>query len=146
MPLQVGLFVDGRNPPGWQRPWPEHYARLVDIAAEADDLGADCIWLTEHHGFEDGYLTQPLVLAAAIAARTRRARIGTAVTLAPIRHPLHLAEEAAVVDLLSGGRLELGIGAGYVASEFDAFGTEMQTRFTDLDAMSTPNASNSPGT
>ncbi len=135
MPLQIGLFVDGRNPPGWQRPWPEHYARLVDIAAEADALGADCIWLTEHHGFEDGYLTQPLVLAAAIAARTQRARIGTAITLAPIRHPLHLAEEAAVVDLLSGGRLELGIGAGYVPSEFDAFGTEMAARFSDLDAM-----------
>ena len=55
--------------------------------------------------------------------------------MAPIRHPLHLAEEAAVVDLLSGGRLELGIGAGYVPSEFDAFGTEMAARFTDLDAM-----------
>ena len=71
MSLQVGLFVDGRNPPEWRRPWAEHYERLVDIAAEADGLGADCIWLTEHHGFEDGYLTQPLVLAAAIATRTR---------------------------------------------------------------------------
>jgi alkanesulfonate monooxygenase SsuD/methylene tetrahydromethanopterin reductase-like flavin-dependent oxidoreductase (luciferase family) len=135
MALQVGLFVDGRNPPGWRRPWADHYARLVDIAAEADALGADCIWLTEHHGFEDGYLAQPLVLAAAIAVRTHRARIGTAVTLAPIRHPLHLAEEAAVVDLLSGGRLELGLGAGYVPSEFDAFGTDMTTRFGALDAV-----------
>jgi alkanesulfonate monooxygenase SsuD/methylene tetrahydromethanopterin reductase-like flavin-dependent oxidoreductase (luciferase family) len=132
--LQVGLFVDGRNPPEWARPWPEHYRRLVDVAAEADALGADCLWLTEHHGFEDGYLAQPLVLAAAIATRTRRARIGTAVTLAPIRHPLHLAEEAAVVDLLSGGRLELGIGAGYVPGEFDAFGADMDTRFRALDA------------
>ena len=135
MSLQVGLFVDGRNPPEWRRPWGEHYERLVDVAAEADGLGADCIWLTEHHGFEDGYLTQPLVLAAAIATRTRRARIGTAVTLAPIRDPLHLAEEAAVVDLVSGGRLELGIGAGYVPSEFDAFGTDMATRFASLDTM-----------
>src|SRR4051812_3634077 len=135
MSLEVGLFVDGRNPPEWRRPWSEHYARLVDVAAEADGLGADCIWLTEHHGFEDGYLTQPLVLAAAIATRTRRARIGTAVTLAPIRDPLHLAEEAAVVDLVSGGRLELGIGAGYVPSEFDAFGADMATRFVQLDAM-----------
>src|SRR5689334_5499750 len=134
MALKVGLFVDGRNPPEWQRPWPDHYARLVDIAVEADELGADCIWLTEHHGFEDGYLAQPLVLAAAIAARTRRARIGTAVTLAPIRHPLHLAEEAAVVDLLSRGRLELGIGAGYVPDEFDMFGADIATRFADLDA------------
>jgi alkanesulfonate monooxygenase SsuD/methylene tetrahydromethanopterin reductase-like flavin-dependent oxidoreductase (luciferase family) len=135
MSLQLGLFVDGRNPTQWGRPWPEHYARLVEIAAEADELGADCIWLTEHHGFDDGYLTQPLVLAAAIAARTRRCRIGTAVTLAPIRHPRHLAEEAAVVDLLSGGRLELGIGAGYVPSEFEMFGVDISSRFADLDAM-----------
>jgi alkanesulfonate monooxygenase SsuD/methylene tetrahydromethanopterin reductase-like flavin-dependent oxidoreductase (luciferase family) len=134
MALQVGLFVDGRNPSQWHRPWHEHYPRLVDIAAEADELGADCIWLTEHHGFDDGYLTQPLVLAAAIAARTRRARIGTAVTLAPIRNPRHLAEEAVVVDLLSDGRLELGIGAGYVPSEFEMFGVDIATRFADLDA------------
>jgi alkanesulfonate monooxygenase SsuD/methylene tetrahydromethanopterin reductase-like flavin-dependent oxidoreductase (luciferase family) len=132
--LQVGLFVDGRNPPTWPRPWRDHYARLVDVAAEADGLGADCIWLTEHHGFDDGYLTQPLVLAAAIATRTVRARIGTAVTLAPIRHPRHLAEEAAIVDLLSHGRLELGIGAGYVANEFALFGADMSARFADLDA------------
>ncbi len=135
MALQVGLFVDGRNPSEWERPWREHYPRLVELAAHADELGADCIWLTEHHGFDDGYLTQPLVLAAAIAARTRRARIGTAVTLAPIRHPRHLAEEAVVVDLLSDGRLELGIGAGYVPSEFEMFGADIASRFTDLDAM-----------
>jgi alkanesulfonate monooxygenase SsuD/methylene tetrahydromethanopterin reductase-like flavin-dependent oxidoreductase (luciferase family) len=134
MALQVGLFVDGRNPAAWARPWPEHYRRLVDVAVEADELGADCIWLTEHHGFDDGYLTQPLVLAAAIAARTNRARIGTAVTLAPIRHPRHLAEEAVVVDLVSDGRLELGIGAGYVPDEFETFGADMATRFRDLDA------------
>jgi alkanesulfonate monooxygenase SsuD/methylene tetrahydromethanopterin reductase-like flavin-dependent oxidoreductase (luciferase family) len=134
MALEVGLFVDGRNPSQWRQPWREHYARLVEIAAEADELGADCIWLTEHHGFDDGYLTQPLVLAAAIAARTRRARVGTAVTLAPIRHPRHLAEEAVVVDLLSDGRLELGIGAGYVPGEFDMFGVDIGSRFRDLDA------------
>jgi alkanesulfonate monooxygenase SsuD/methylene tetrahydromethanopterin reductase-like flavin-dependent oxidoreductase (luciferase family) len=134
MAVHIGLFVDGRNPPGWRRPWHEHYARLVEVAVEAEGLGADCIWLTEHHGFEDGYLTQPLVLAAAIAARTTRTRIGTAVTLAPIRHPRHLAEEAAVVDLLSAGRLELGIGAGYVPSEFETFGVDMGARFADLDA------------
>jgi alkanesulfonate monooxygenase SsuD/methylene tetrahydromethanopterin reductase-like flavin-dependent oxidoreductase (luciferase family) len=137
VPLQVGLFVDGRNPGAWRRPWREHYPRLVDLAVQADELGADCIWLTEHHGFDDGYLTQPLVLAAAIAARTRRARIGTAVTLAPIRHPRHLAEEATVVDLLSDGRLELGIGAGYVPSEFELFGVELAARFRDLDVMYT---------
>jgi len=104
------------------------------MMAEADRLGADCIWLTEHHGFEDGYLPQPLVLAAAVAARTSRARIGTAVVLGPLRHPVHLAEEAAMVDLLSGGRLDLGLGAGYVPGEFELFGIDMTSRFASLDA------------
>ncbi|MDT3440694.1 MULTISPECIES: LLM class flavin-dependent oxidoreductase [unclassified Pseudofrankia] len=135
--LKVGLFVDARNPQPWRRPWREHYPRLLDLAAEADRLGADCIWLTEHHGFDDGYLPQPLVLAAAAASRTARARIGTAVLLAPIRDPVHLAEEAALVDLVSGGRLELGLGAGYVPGEFELFGVDMAARFATLDAVFT---------
>ncbi|MBL7500227.1 LLM class flavin-dependent oxidoreductase [Frankia sp. CNm7] len=133
--MKVGLFVDARNPPPWQRPWREHYPRVLDLAAEADRLGADCLWLTEHHGFDDGYLPQPLVLAAAMASRTRRARIGTAVLLGPIRDPRHLAEEAALVDLLSDGRLELGLGAGYVPGEFEMFGADMTARFATLDAV-----------
>jgi alkanesulfonate monooxygenase SsuD/methylene tetrahydromethanopterin reductase-like flavin-dependent oxidoreductase (luciferase family) len=131
--LNVGLYLDGRNPAEWGCPWREHYPRLIELAVEAEHLGADAIWLTEHHGFPDGYLPQPLVLAAAVAARTERVRLGTSVLLATLRHPAHIAEEAALVDLVSGGRLELGLGAGYVQQDFDLFDASVQGRFTVLD-------------
>jgi len=131
--VQVGVFLDGRNPAAWRRPWDEHHRRLVELAVQAEALGADAVWLTEHHFFDDGYLPQPMVLAAAIAARTSTIRIGTAVMIAPLRHPLHIAEEAAVVDQLSGGRLELGFGAGWAKQEFDAFGVDPATRFHVTD-------------
>jgi len=109
--VKVGVYADLRNPPAWRRPWAEHYARTLDRIAGAERLGIDSAWVTEHHFFEDGYLPQPLTLAAAIAARTSRIRIGTAVMLAPLRAPIQIAEEAAVVELVSDGRLELGLGA-----------------------------------
>src|SRR5581483_3104022 len=113
MAVRIGLYLDLRNPPAWRCPWPVHYARSLEWIEEAERRGAGSIWLSEHHFFEDGYLPQPLTFAAAVAARTRRVHIGTAVYLAALRPAVQVAEEAAVVDLLSGGRLELGLGAGY---------------------------------
>lgn len=107
--MRIGIYLDVRNPPPWRRPWTEVYAATLDLVAEAERRGADSVWLTEHHLFEDGYLPQPLTLAAAIA------------------------EEAAVVDLLSAGRLELGLGGGYRAAEFEAYGADVRTRFSVLD-------------
>jgi alkanesulfonate monooxygenase SsuD/methylene tetrahydromethanopterin reductase-like flavin-dependent oxidoreductase (luciferase family) len=135
--VKVGIFVDLRNPRGWQRPWGEHYERTLEQVVEAERLGADAVWFSEHHLFEDGYLPQPLTFAAAVAARTERIRVGTAIVVAPLRHPLHLAEEAAVVDLVSGGRLELGLGAGYAAAEFTAFGVDIAKRYSRTDAVAT---------
>jgi alkanesulfonate monooxygenase SsuD/methylene tetrahydromethanopterin reductase-like flavin-dependent oxidoreductase (luciferase family) len=121
---QLGVFFDFRNPPPWQRPWVDHYRYQLDLIAEAERRGAGSVWVSEHHNFPDGYLPQPLTIAAAIAVRTSRLRIGTAIVQAPIRHPAHLAEEIAVVDILSGGRLEVGLGAGYSAAEFALFDTD----------------------
>ena len=131
--MLVGFLADVRNPPPWERPWPEHYGRTLEFIEEADRLGASSIWLGEHHQTTDGYLPQPLSFAVAIAARTTSIRIGTQVLIAPLRHPQHIAEEAAIVDILSDGRLELGLGAGYVPKEFEAFGIDRDERFTDLD-------------
>jgi len=133
-PLRVGLYFDLRNPPGWRRPWSALYRDALDLAADADRRGIGSIWLSEHHFFEDGYLTQPLTFASAVAARTTQARIGTAVLLAALRHPQHIAEEAAVVDLVSGGRLEIGIGAGYRVPEYEAFGADISRRYTLTDS------------
>lgn len=130
--MKVGFLADLRNPPPWERPWPQVYGRTLELIEEADRLGVAAIFLGEHHLTTDGYIPQPLTFVAAIAARTTRIRIGTSVVVASFRHPLHIAEEAAVVDVLSGGRLELGLGAGYVPSEFDAFGVARADRFTLL--------------
>lgn len=133
--MKVGIFLDLRNPARWQRPWADHYRRTVDLVVGAEQVGIDSVWLSEHHLFDDGYLPQPLTFAAGLATRTQRIRIGTAVLVAPFRHPRHVAEEAAVVDLLSGGRLELGMGAGYAQHEYDAFGAEIKRRYGATDAV-----------
>jgi len=123
--VNVGLYFDLRSP---DRDWARAYAFALELCEEADRLGAASVWFSEHHGFDDGYLPQPLTFAAAVAARTSRVRIGTAVLVAPFRHAAHVAEEAAVVDLVSGGRLDLGLGGGYRAAEFALFGADRSRR------------------
>lgn len=131
--MKIGIYFDLRNPPAWEQEPGRLYGFALEMCEEAERLGADSIWLSEHHLFDDGYLPQPLTMAAAIAARTTRVRIGTGVVIAPLHHPVHLAEQAAVVDLLSGGRLDLGIGAGYSRPEFELFGADVSTRYTTTD-------------
>jgi len=133
--MDVGIYLDLRNPPRWAVPWPDHYARSLEVVEEAERLGASSVWLSEHHFFEDGYLPQPLTFAAAIAARTRSIRIGTAVLLAALREPAHLAEEAAMVDILSNGRLDLGVGLGYRVPEYTRFGRPFEKRFARTEAV-----------
>src|SRR5262249_60257938 len=78
-----------RNPPRWPAPWAELYRDTIDLVVDAERRGAHAVWLTEHHGFEDGYLSQPLALGAALAVRTKSMRIGTAGLAAPLRPPRH---------------------------------------------------------
>lgn len=130
--MRLGLYYDLRNP-GAARSWARVYAAALDRIGWADTEGIGAIWVTEHHGFADGYLPAPLTFCAAIAARTRRARIGTAVVVSPLVPPPALAEQAAVVDILSDGRLELGLGAGWRAAEFTAFGADYASRYQALE-------------
>jgi alkanesulfonate monooxygenase SsuD/methylene tetrahydromethanopterin reductase-like flavin-dependent oxidoreductase (luciferase family) len=94
----------------------------------ADRLGFDGAWLSEHHLTADGMLPSPLVMAGVLAARTERIRIGTNVLVLPLHHPLRVAEDAAVLDLVSGGRFMLGVGQGYAEREFAAFGADRRRR------------------
>ncbi len=119
--MKFGLVEDFRNPPQWQRPYPELYQDLLDQIAHVEDLGYDNIWLTEHHFTEDGYNPSLFPTAAAIAARTSRIRIGTFIVLLPFQHPVRVAEDATSVDIFSNGRFDLGVGQGYSYHEFNAF-------------------------
>ena len=132
--MKLGLYFDLRNPAPWARPWPEVYGRALDLVVEAERLGAASVWFSEHHLFTDGYLPQPLTFAAAAAARTSRVRIGTAVLVAALRPAALVAEEAAVIDQLSGGRLELGIGAGYSVPEYELYNADIAKRYGLTDA------------
>jgi alkanesulfonate monooxygenase SsuD/methylene tetrahydromethanopterin reductase-like flavin-dependent oxidoreductase (luciferase family) len=131
--VNVGIYLDLRNPSEWQQDPARLHAFTLELCEEAEHLGAHSIWVTEHHLFDDGYLTQPLTFAAAIAARTQRVRIGTAVLLAPLHTAVAIAEQAALVDLISGGRLDLGLGAGYRVPEFELYGADIGQRYHATD-------------
>lgn len=108
------------------------FSATIAECERAEAGGFDSVWLGEHHDNALLYPT-PLVGLAAIASRTRRVRLGTGVLLLPLYHPLAVAEEAAMVDVISGGRLILGVGAGYAPEEFAAFGVSMTERGRRLD-------------
>ena len=130
--MRIGMYLEMKNPPAWKRPWPQHYGRWLERIAEADRLGADAVWLTEHHFFDDGYLPQCWTLAAAIVARTKSMRIGSAVTLLPLHPSIDLAEQIALVDVISGGRAEPGFGVGYRKSEYIGYGCDFNHRYDEF--------------
>jgi alkanesulfonate monooxygenase SsuD/methylene tetrahydromethanopterin reductase-like flavin-dependent oxidoreductase (luciferase family) len=120
MTTQLGLFYQASEAEGQTHA--ERYAEMLDLIALGDSLGFDVAWLAElHFGGAFSLLASPLMLVPVIAHRTRRIRIGTAVTLLPLHHPLSCAEQAATADVLSGGRLEFGVGRGSIPSQFHGF-------------------------
>jgi len=106
----------------------ERYDAALAMAEWADGLGCVTVVVSEHHGSPDGYLPSPTTMAAAIAARTSRVRIQVAALIAPLHDPLRLAEDLAVVDQLSGGRLDVIVANGYVPTEFEMFGVPLGDR------------------
>ena len=109
----------------WQTP-AEVYGHALAECKLADELGFDTVWLAEHHFSAYGICPSLAVLAAAVARETSRVRIGTAVVIAPFAHPVRIAEEWAMIDILSGGRLEFGLGRGYQPKEFVGLGASME--------------------
>lgn len=126
--INFGLWYDFRNPEPWRQPFGKLYADYLDQIVRAEGQGFDSVWLTEHHFCEDGYTPSPLMILSAIGARTTRMRLGTNLMILPLHDPKRIAEDAATLSLLTGGRFDLGVGIGYKQSEFEAFGRELKHR------------------
>ncbi len=109
------------------------YAEVLEQAEAAEELGFDSFWIAEHHFHEYGACPAPAVLLAALAQRTRRIRLGVAVSVLPFHHPLEVAEEYAMVDRLSGGRLDLGVGSGYLKHEFAGYRIDPEEKRARFD-------------
>lgn len=128
MTLRFGLLWPFRNP-AWARvPWEEVYRSHLDLIVDSERMGFDEAWLTEHHFVDDGYSPSLFTIGAAIAARTRRIRIGTFLLLLPLHNPVRVAEDTATLDVISAGRFDLGVGLGYRLGEFDAQGIPARQR------------------
>lgn len=118
--MQFGIFMTMQSPEA--APAAEVYARALDIAQASEALGFAKLWLAEHHFTNYAYTSRPLVLLSHIAAKTSRIHIGPAIVPVPLHHPLIVAEELATIDVLSGGRVEIGLGKGYQQYQYDRLG------------------------
>src|SRR2546427_3727912 len=125
--IGIGLFT-AQVPPDSQRTFVQEYREIVDLARLAETLGFESVWVSEHHGSGDGYMPSLLPTLAAFAAATEHIKLGTGVLLTPFHHPLRLAEDAATVDLISGGRLILGLALGWREEEFRMFAVPLSQR------------------
>lgn len=121
--MEFGVFLLMQSPAGL--PAQEIYARAIEIAELAEELGFAKVWVAEHHFLNYSYSSRPLVFLSHLAARTRRIRLGTAILPLSLHHPLVVAEELAMLDMLSGGRLEIGIGKGYQKYQFDRLSVDV---------------------
>jgi alkanesulfonate monooxygenase SsuD/methylene tetrahydromethanopterin reductase-like flavin-dependent oxidoreductase (luciferase family) len=126
--LTFGYLYDLRNPKEWYQQPNQFYAETLDFITWTEGLGFEGAWLPEHHLASDGYLASPLTMLAAIAARTKKIKLGTAIALAPLYHPLRFTEDCAMIDILSNGRLEMAVGIGYRQRETDAMSVPFKSR------------------
>jgi len=116
------------NYPGHRRTVGEFYEQLLDQSTLAEELGYDTFFIAEHHFHEYGACPNPAVLLAAVARQTKRIKLGTAVTVLPLRDPRVVAEDYAMLDQISGGRVMMGVGSGYLKHEFEGFGVKIETK------------------
>jgi len=129
--LRFGTYFFLQSPPG--RAGADVIREEVDQMVLAEELGYDSVWLTEHHYADYGLSSAPSVLLATLAARTTRIRLGIAVYVLPFHHPLRIAEETATLDILSGGRLTVGLGRGNRPLEFFGHGVPKEESRTRME-------------
>lgn len=132
MPISVIRF-DQRAPAFSPATPRDLYAAALEMAGFADEQGFQIASLSEHHGVDDGYLPSPLALAGALLGRTRRLTVSFSALLVPLYDPVKLAEDLAVLDLASGGRILVVAGIGYRPEEYEALGRDWSRRGKLLD-------------
>ncbi|HYY23995.1 MAG TPA: LLM class flavin-dependent oxidoreductase, partial [Candidatus Udaeobacter sp.] len=124
--MKFGIFVFGDNHPELGRSNQKFYEEILTIAEWAEELGFASFWLGEHHFYWYGTCVSPPAVIAALGQRTRKIRLGPAVSVLPFHHPLVVAEEYALADNLCGGRLNFAIGSGFSPVEYKTFGMSME--------------------
>ena len=132
--MKLSMLTVADHYPDQPRRVGQFYNEIIEQAVLADELGYEAFFIAEHHFHPYGAVPNPAVLLAAIAQRTKRIRLGPAVTILPFRDPKTVAEDYAIVDQISGGRLVLGLGSGYLKHEFAGFGrdpAEKRERFDE---------------
>ncbi len=145
MEIGTGLFTCQHRPDD-PRSTEAVYDQMLEIARGIDDAGLASAWVTEHHFTDDGYISGVMPALGALAAATEDVTVGTRIAVAPFYDPVRLAEDAATVSLLSGGRLSLGLGSGYRDREFEGFGVPKDERVErTVDAVELLRAAWSPG-
>ena len=108
-----------------RRSFREVYDYNLAVAETLEEVGFDGVWISEHHFRDYGTVPDVLSMLGYLAGRTDRLRLGTGVVVLPLHNPLHIAEQAAQLDVISGGRLQFGVGRGYQGIEFDGFGIDL---------------------
>jgi alkanesulfonate monooxygenase SsuD/methylene tetrahydromethanopterin reductase-like flavin-dependent oxidoreductase (luciferase family) len=132
--MRFGIFsVVDHYPRELSRTTARFYGELLEQVQAAEALGFESFWVAEHHFHEYGAIPRPPIWMAAAAQHTRRIRLGSAVVVLPFDNPLRSAEDYAMVDVLSGGRLNLGVGSGYLRHEFDGFGLAPEDKRARFD-------------
>jgi len=126
--MRFGVYYDFRNPTQWPRQYEVFYQEVLEQVRIAEELGFAQAWISEHHFCSDGYTPSPMVWATALGMATERMRVGTNLMVLPLHEPVRIAEDAATVSLITGGRFDLGVGGGYREHEFAAFGRDMRHR------------------
>ncbi len=125
MSLRFGLHYSCQSPDG---NWESIYEEILQQAQEAEALGYEVFSVAEHHFLPDGWIPAPTVFLGALAAVTEKADLVTNIVILPLHHPIAVAEQAAVLDLLSGGRFKLGVAIGWRDEEFESYGIAKSER------------------
>jgi alkanesulfonate monooxygenase SsuD/methylene tetrahydromethanopterin reductase-like flavin-dependent oxidoreductase (luciferase family) len=133
--MQFGLICEFRNPAQWKRPQTDVYDEIMDYICRAEELGFHAVEMLEHHFVNDGYIPSPLVALSALAARTKKMRLASDVALLPLYDPVRFAEDTAIIDTISHGRLDVGVSIGYRDLEYNGYRIDIKTRGARMDEL-----------